>query len=132
MSPQSTDAELSADTILSPSGEHALKTIAAAVPGRTTILPRVQWDGAQPKLEATHRLRFEEVGRLGEGGMGEVVLVQDHDIERTVALKRLPPQAHLGAVLRFIEEIRAVGHLEHPNIMPVHDVGWTIRAAISS
>jgi serine/threonine-protein kinase len=87
------------------------------------VLPRVEWDGEQPKLAPTHRLRFEELGLLGEGGMGEVTLVKDHDIERTVALKRLSPNADLGAVLRFVEEIRTIGHLEHPNIMPVHDVG---------
>ncbi|MEW5741697.1 MAG: serine/threonine-protein kinase [Myxococcota bacterium] len=109
-----------ADTHLSASA-HEVKTIPGT--SRTTILPRIEWEGEQPKLAPTHRLRFEELEQLGEGGMGEVMLVKDHDIERTVALKRLPPTADLGAVLRFIEEIRAVGQLEHPNIMPVHDVG---------
>jgi serine/threonine-protein kinase len=69
------------------------------------------------------RHRFEELGLLGEGGMGEVVLAQDHDIERKVAMKRLPENCDLGRVLRFVEEIRTVGQLEHPNIVPVHDVG---------
>ena len=55
--------------------------------------------------------------------MGEVVLAKDHDIERTVALKRLPGSTDLARVLRFVEEIRTVGQLEHPNIVPVHDVG---------
>ncbi|MCP3141750.1 serine/threonine protein kinase [Pyxidicoccus sp. QH1ED-7-1] len=55
--------------------------------------------------------------------MGEVVLLKDHDIERLVALKRLPEGADLDRVLRFVEEIRVVGQLDHPNIVPVHDVG---------
>jgi serine/threonine-protein kinase len=55
--------------------------------------------------------------------MGEVVLMKDNDIERTVALKRLPETAQLDHVLRFVEEIRTVGQLDHPNIVPVHDVG---------
>ncbi|MEW6431714.1 MAG: serine/threonine-protein kinase [Myxococcota bacterium] len=119
-----TEHESSADkTLPSPSGEHAVKTLNAGAPHRTTILPRVEWEGEKPKLAATHRLRFEELGLLGEGGMGEVMLVKDHDIERTVALKRIPPAADLGAILRFVEEIRTIGRLEHPNIMPVHDVG---------
>ena len=40
-----------------------------------------------------------------------------------MALKRLPENCDLGRVLRFAEEIRTVGQLEHPNIVPVHDVG---------
>jgi serine/threonine-protein kinase len=69
------------------------------------------------------RERFEEVKPLGQGGMGEVVLLKDHDIERMVALKRLPEGADLDRVLRFVEEIRTVGQLDHPNIVPLHDVG---------
>jgi eukaryotic-like serine/threonine-protein kinase len=90
---------------------------------RSTVLPRVEWEGPTPKVNPSQRHRFEELGLLGEGGMGEVVLAQDHDIERTVALKRLPENCDLGRVLRFVEEIRTVGQLEHPNIVPVHDVG---------
>ena len=90
---------------------------------RSTVLPRVEWNGPDPKVNPSQRHRFEEMGLLGEGGMGEVVLAQDHDIERKVALKRLPENADLGRVMRFVEEIRTVGQLEHPNIVPVHDVG---------
>ncbi|MGV3620225.1 MAG: serine/threonine protein kinase [Archangium sp.] len=90
---------------------------------RSTVLPRVEWEGPTPKVKPSERHRFEELGLLGEGGMGEVVLAMDHDIERNVALKRLPENCDLGRVLRFVEEIRTVGQLEHPNIVPVHDVG---------
>jgi serine/threonine-protein kinase len=61
---------------------------------------------------------------LGEGGMGEVSLVQDHDIDRRVAVKFLHSDiADPGMVARFIEEIHTVGQLEHPNIVPIHDAG---------
>src|SRR5262249_57486571 len=54
----------------------------------------------------------------------EVVLVNDRDIERQVALKRLLPELQDPALLaRFVDEIRTVGRLEHPNIVPIHDVG---------
>src|SRR5262249_60463772 len=54
----------------------------------------------------------------------EVVLVNDRDIERQVALKRLLPELQDPALLaRFVDEIRIVGRLEHPNIVPIHDVG---------
>lgn len=113
---------LSGDTQLS----EATKSQAITTPGgmaRSTVLPRVEWVGPEPKVNPSQRHRFEELGLLGEGGMGEVVLAKDHDIEREVALKRLPPNADLGRVMRFVEEIRTVGKLEHPNIVPVHDVG---------
>ena len=87
------------------------------------MLPHINLDGERPSLALQSRERFEEVAPLGQGGMGEVVLMKDHDIERAVALKRLLPQADLGSVLRFVDEIRVVGSLEHPNIVPVHDVG---------
>ncbi|HEY3451048.1 MAG TPA: serine/threonine-protein kinase [Myxococcales bacterium] len=90
---------------------------------RTTVLPTLVMEGEKPQVSTARRDRFEELSRLGQGGMGEVVLLQDHDIDRAVALKRLPAESDLGSVLRFVDEIRTVGSLEHPNIVPVHDVG---------
>ncbi|MFP2924233.1 serine/threonine-protein kinase [Pyxidicoccus sp. 3LG] len=90
---------------------------------RNTVLPRVEWNGDRAEFIPLQRERFEEMNSLGQGGMGEVVLLKDHDIERLVALKRLPEGADLDRVLRFVEEIRVVGQLDHPNIVPVHDVG---------
>ncbi len=90
---------------------------------RSTVLPRLQWNGPVPTATPGSRMRFEELGPLGRGGMGEVVLARDHDIERTVAIKRLSTQEDLGLLMRFVDEIRIVGALEHPNIVPVHDVG---------
>jgi serine/threonine protein kinase len=96
---------------------------AAASARRSTVLPRVQWNGDRPDVVPFERERFEELRQLGQGGMGEVVLLKDHDIERMVALKRLPEASDLDRVLRFVEEIRTVGQLDHPNIVPLHDVG---------
>ncbi|WNG38358.1 protein kinase [Archangium violaceum] len=90
---------------------------------RSTVLPRIEWKGNRPDVVPFERERFEEVRQLGQGGMGEVVLLKDNDIERMVALKRLPEGSDLDRVLRFVEEIRTAGQLDHPNIVPVHDVG---------
>jgi serine/threonine protein kinase len=90
---------------------------------RGTVLPRLEWTGDRTRVVPFQRERFEELRALGQGGMGEVVLLKDHDIERTVALKRLSESQDLDRVLRFVEEIRTVGQLDHPNIVPVHDVG---------
>jgi serine/threonine-protein kinase len=91
---------------------------------RTTVLPHVQGEGTGVVLSLASRSRYEPTKVLGAGGMGEVVLVSDHDIDRKVALKRLLPELTDPAVLaRFVDEIRTVGRLEHPNIVPIHDVG---------
>jgi eukaryotic-like serine/threonine-protein kinase len=92
--------------------------------GRTTVLPRITGTGAALEVVSESRNRYEPIKLLGAGGMGEVVLVQDQDIARKVAVKRLLPEANDPVFLaRFIDEIRTVGRLEHPNIVPVHDVG---------
>jgi serine/threonine-protein kinase len=88
------------------------------------VLPRVDGDGVVIQLSLNERSRYEPTKLLGAGGMGEVVLVNDHDIERKVAVKRLLPEMTDHATLaRFVDEIRCVGRLEHPNIVPIHDVG---------
>ena len=91
---------------------------------RTTVLPHVGGDGLLVQLSLESRSRYEPTKLLGAGGMGEVVLVSDHDIDRKVALKRLLPEMTDPSILaRFVDEIRTVGRLEHPNIVPIHDVG---------
>jgi serine/threonine-protein kinase len=91
--------------------------------GRTTVLPRIV-DGGEVAWSADGTPRYEQLKPLGEGGVGEVLLARDRDIERRVAIKRLKPdQRSTASLLRFADEVRAVGQLEHPNIVPVHDVG---------
>jgi serine/threonine-protein kinase len=90
--------------------------------GRTTVLPRRR--GAGPMTAEEERQRFERVRVLGEGGMGLVELVRDNDIRRTVAVKRMHAEVQSEeALLRFADEVRIVGQLEHPAIVPVYDVG---------
>ncbi|WP_164015673.1 serine/threonine-protein kinase [Pyxidicoccus trucidator] len=110
-------------TVLSQNPRSGPAPTPAATSRRNTVLPRVEWNGEKADLIPPQRERFEEMRPLGQGGMGEVVLLKDHDIERLVALKRLPEGADVDRVLRFVEEIRTVGQLDHPNIVPVHDVG---------
>jgi eukaryotic-like serine/threonine-protein kinase len=88
---------------------------------RNTVLPRAVPN--TPTVTLAARERFEELSSLGRGGMGEVSLAVDHDIDRTVAVKRLAGTTDPDTLARFVEEIRIVGRLEHPNIVPVHDVG---------
>ena len=91
---------------------------------RSTILPRVELRDGQPFVLHSDRLRYQHRKKLGEGGVGEVHMAHDNDIERAVAVKRLRPGLQgTSALSRFVEEIRTVGQLEHPGIVPVHDVG---------
>ena len=47
-----------------------------------------------------------------------------NDIGRSVAVKQLTKRTqNADGIARFIEEIRTIGRLEHPNIVPIHDVG---------
>jgi Tol biopolymer transport system component len=68
---------------------------------------------------------YEIIAPLGAGGMGEVYRAKDTRLDRTVAIKVLPP--HLAetpeARQRFEREARAVSALNHPNICTLYDVG---------
>ncbi len=95
-----------------------------AARSRSTVLPRVELTGPEPKLVRDDRARYEHISHLGQGGVGEVLKAQDNDIGRVVAVKRLLPEMQVAPVLvRFVHEIRTIGQLEHPNIVPIHDVG---------
>lgn len=92
--------------------------------GRTTVLPRRKRADDAVKLVAEQRPRFDHVRALGEGAMGQVDLARDNDIRRTVAVKRMHgDNASATALLRFADEVRVVGQLEHPSIVPIYDVG---------
>ncbi|MEO8706006.1 MAG: serine/threonine-protein kinase [Kofleriaceae bacterium] len=65
------------------------------------------------------------LGRLlGSGGMGDVVLAHDPRIGRDVAIKRMKHADPTGELAtRFLREARIQARLEHPAIVPVHEVG---------
>ncbi len=61
---------------------------------------------------------------LGSGGMGTVVLAHDEALDRLVAIKALRPDlASAAAVERFQREARILASLNHPNVVPIHQVG---------
>jgi len=69
------------------------------------------------------RYRLEK--RIGEGGMGSVWRARDELLERDVALKALPSMlvTDSSAQRRFEREARAMGRLQHPNVVGIYDIG---------
>ncbi|MBI4617974.1 MAG: tetratricopeptide repeat protein [Planctomycetes bacterium] len=79
-----------------------------------------------PPAAPTGKLgRYPVEGKLGEGGMGEVLMVRDPDLGRELAAKviRGGRGASDGILLeKFVIEARVTGQLEHPGIVPVHEL----------
>jgi serine/threonine protein kinase len=65
------------------------------------------------------------VDKLGEGGMGAVYKARHQKIDKLVALKILPQHvmSRPDALSRFEREVKAVGKLQHPNVVQAHDAG---------
>ena len=75
----------------------------------------------EPDLTGT---RYRMLGPLGRGGMGAVYRVEDVELGREVALKVLAIPDPAGDIAgRMIAEARILARLEHPAIVPIHDVG---------
>ena len=94
-----------------------------------TLSPRTESPvtaiGSNQRLSAVvdiaTRYRLGDV--IGHGGMGEVVLAFDEHIGREVAVKRIrAAQPTNEEIARFVREARVQGRLEHPAIVPVHDI----------
>ncbi len=79
---------------------------------------------APPEHQAEARYELGEL--IGRGGMGEVRAAFDRRIGREVAIKTLfAGEVTRGdAQVRFVREARVQGLLEHPAIVPVHDLGF--------
>ncbi len=71
--------------------------------------------------------RYRIIRRLGQGGFGRVYLAWDDELDRPVAVKVPNVEAVAGPqdVERYLAEARMVAKLDHPQIVPVYDVGRT-------
>jgi serine/threonine protein kinase len=85
------------------------------------VVGRLRAVSAEPDLAAT---KYRLVSQLGRGGMASVWLVEDTDLGREVALKvsyDVDTSGDMAARLR--REAKVIARLEHPGVVPVHDVG---------
>lgn len=66
--------------------------------------------------------RYQIMNEIARGGMGAIIKAQDRDLRRPVAMKVMlhDNKEHR---LRFVEEAQITGQLEHPGIVPVHELG---------
>ncbi len=100
-------------------------------PYRTTISLRprqVQFSEREPLTAWDY-----EIGKiLGEGGMGSVFRARQGGIDRDVAVKMIKARTKSGSlgqglVEKFLSEAVMTGALEHPNVIPIYDLGLTSR-----
>ncbi len=89
--------------------------------------PPVEGSSGSPKGDPSRIGRYRIIHRLGQGGFGRVYLAHDDDLDRPVAIKVPNPERITNPedVEAFLIEARILARLDHPNIVPVHDVGRT-------
>ncbi|MBL8768660.1 MAG: SUMF1/EgtB/PvdO family nonheme iron enzyme [Planctomycetes bacterium] len=80
---------------------------------------------AQLRERGENAGRYAIEGELGRGGMGVVLRVFDRDLRRKLAMKVMPDavRERSGRLARFLEEAQVNGQLDHPGIVPVHELG---------
>ncbi len=92
----------------------------------------VDTDSIEAELGDCGSGRYSQQETIGAGGMGEIVLCIEQNTRREVAMKRMLPTAagHAKQRARFVEEAQVTAQLEHPNIVPVHELGRDADGAI--
>jgi eukaryotic-like serine/threonine-protein kinase len=78
-----------------------------------------------PLSQGTRLGRYEIRSQLGAGGMGEVYLAVDEQLDRIVALKILPQElaSDRQRLQRFVQEAKSVSALNHPHILTIFEIG---------
>ncbi|MBI4616090.1 MAG: tetratricopeptide repeat protein [Planctomycetes bacterium] len=83
-------------------------------------------DEVRPAAEPSEWLgRYPVLGTIGKGGMGKVLLVRDPELGRELAAKVALGGASVDRrhLEKFLLEAQVTGQLEHPNIIPLHELG---------
>ena len=99
-----------------------IESAAKSIPAATTSRISGSADAAGSKLLGS---RYEEKEEIGRGGCGVVLRAFDRLMQRDVVIKRVLGNSGntKETVSRFLNEARITGRLEHPGIVPVHEIG---------
>ena len=110
--------------------DHSTDTIVTIQINRDTLNTdaMLQMDDNLPllsELSLKPRDRYKFIRTIGIGGMKTVLLVHDKDTRRNVALAMMPDFNNRSnqELSKFINEALITAKLEHPNIVPIHDIG---------
>ncbi len=97
-----------------------------ATPGSSRLLERLRAAGP-------HTSRYQVLGEVARGGMGAILRIWDADLRRVSAMKVVlgksdgesadTPPVDPRTLGRFLEEAQVTGQLDHPGIVPVHELG---------
>src|SRR5262245_26314533 len=132
MSDISGKADSSRGTVASQSGRSRSQSIhSESLEQSLVIQPRtLRQDESGPKVN--ERIDYNLLKKLGEGGMGIVYAARQQSIRRVVALKMLKKSGEQESFQRekFLAEAVITGDLEHPNIVPIYDLGRDEGGAI--
>jgi serine/threonine protein kinase/WD40 repeat protein len=101
-------------------GHEDTAAIGGVPPVATPDLDRAAEDTTSLVVKPTDRYQLKEV--VGQGGLGRVVLAHDRELDRPVAIKELIRRTP-SSVARFRREALVTARLQHPAIVPIHDVG---------
>jgi serine/threonine protein kinase/WD40 repeat protein len=90
---------------------------------KLTVRPRTVTTNREPAIDDTD---YQLIQKLGEGGMGVIYRARQKAIERYVAVKTLKHDLvseNLERQKKFLHEAQITGNLDHPNIVPIHELG---------
>lgn len=118
-------------TIRQPEGDEQAKQ-RSTLPVKSRTLSQSSSEQTKSRIQPSDAPDYELLSQIGQGGMGVVYAARQSSIARKVAVKMLKSSEKAGADQRdkFISEAVVTGELDHPNIVPIYDLGSNEQGAL--
>ena len=80
----------------------------------------------EPQIVFENGKRYSLICEVARGGMGIIYRAQDPELQREIAIKIIHPEleVRIEDLIRFRREARLAGRLQHPGIVPIHELGY--------